>query len=276
MRRLKRAALIAALISPLGCSGGSSQGTGGTGGGGQGGAGGTSGDAAPPGTQATPGDYYPVKIGSTWLYRVTENGGAKITYKRVTIEAMENTGGMGPNAGKPAIRHLTCKGAVVQTGCDVPPGPTNPVDKTVGWWGVVESAGGKAYYNYREQAFTPHMLVTPVEEDWWDPYRIKFDGTQDHMKSGASYTEKFTEYKLVPPAGAVPSVENITWSMLAVNESVTIMANSGAPKTYQNCVRLLHTTATGQATKTFIYCLGVGKVKESGGQIEDLIDYKIP
>jgi hypothetical protein len=270
MRRLSRAALIAALIASGACSsGGPMSGTGGTGGT-------PAGDAAPMGTPATPGDYYPVKVGSTWLYRVSENGGSKITYKRVTIEAMEPTGGAGPNAGKTGIRHLTCKGAIVPTGCDVPPGPTNPVDKTIGWWGSMDMGGATVFLNYREQAFTPHMLTTPVEEDWWDPYRLRLDQTPDHMRSGASYTEKFTEYKMIPPGGAVPSVDNITWTVLAVNETVTITPSSGAAKSYPTCIRLLHTTALGATSKTFIYCLNIGKVKETGGQIEDLLDYKIP
>jgi hypothetical protein len=214
-------------------------------------------------------------VGSWWLYRVVDSTTLVTTYKRVSIEAMENVGGTGPNASKPGIRHLTCKGVSTPTGCNTPPGPTNPVDKTVGWWGSVDMGGGKVWVNYREQAFRPSNLVTPGEEDWWDPYRIKFDATPDHMKMGATYTERFTEWKMTPPAPAVSSVDNVTWTVGAINETIMVVPPTGAAKSYPNCVKISHSTALGASTKNFWYCRNIGKVKETGGQTEELIDSMI-
>ena len=105
MHRLNRIALLAAFAGALACSGGANGGDGGGGGsGGSGGAGGSDAGPTPDGGLPVAGDYFPVKVGSWWLYKVLDITTLTTTYKRVTIEALEPVGGTGPNAAKPAIR----------------------------------------------------------------------------------------------------------------------------------------------------------------------------
>jgi hypothetical protein len=46
-------------------------------------------------------------------------------------------------------------------------------------------------------------------------------------------------------------------------------------RTYTGCVQVSHSLATPGARKSFWFCRGIGKVKETGGQTEELIDHKV-
>jgi hypothetical protein len=243
----------------LGCS---SSGDGGMGG--AGGAGGFGVDL--PTAEA----YYPQKVGNSWTYLVTPTGVDLPSYKVVTIEAVEMVGGDGTSAVRPAYRHATCKSAPSVAACAMPPSATNRVDKTVGWLGMVDKTLG----NYREQSFKKGTEMM-VEEDWWEPYRIKIDNSPAHTTLGATWTDSYKEWKR-PVGGITTSTpQNETWTVLAVDDTVTITPPGGAPRSYPHCLKVTHSNNSGSMNKAFWYARGIGKVKETGTQIEELIDYKV-
>lgn len=257
MQGLIRIVLCAAIgVAGAGCGDGG-------GGGGTGGAGGI-GVELP-----TAESYYPQKMGNTWTYLVTPMADLP-SYKVVVIDGLEMVGGGGPMAARPAWRHTTCKSAKTIEACAMPPSATNPVDRTVGWLGMV----GKTLVNYREQAFKKATTTLTVE-DWWEPYRIKIDHEAAHTTANARWTETYKEYK--QPADGIRTVTTKmeVWQVLAVNDTVVINPPGGTPRTYSNCLKVTHSTATGAIDKVFWYAKGIGKVKEVGTQTEELIDYKV-
>jgi hypothetical protein len=258
MQRLIRFAFLAA-IGVAGC-GGSSDG----GGAATGGMGGYGVDIP------APDSYYPQKVGNSWTYLVTPIEVDLPSFKTVTIDAMEMVGGNGASRALPAYRHVTCKSAPTVEACSKPAGMDNRIDKTVGWMGMV----GKTLGNYREQAFKK-ATDTLVEEDWWEPYRTKIDMSPEHTVLGATWQDMYREFK--QPVGSVTTStsQNEKWTVVAVGETVSVTPPGGAVKTYPNCIKVTHTNSPGSMAKSFWYAKGIGKVKETGAQTEELIDYKV-
>jgi len=215
--------------------------------------------------------FYPQKVGNSWTYLVTPVVDVDLpSYKIVTIDALETVGGEGASAGRPAFRHTTCKSAPTVEACSKPASDTNRIDKNIGWMGM----NGLSLANYREQAFKrgTDMLV---EEDWWVPSRLKIDMSPAHTMAGATWTDTYKEFKHPTAGKTTTTTQNEKWTVLAVGETVTITPPTGPPRTYPNCIKLTHDNNSGSMTKTFWYARGIGKVKESGAQIEELIDYKV-
>jgi hypothetical protein len=249
--------LVCAAIGVAGCGGGSS-------GGGQGGMGGY-GVELP-----TAESLYPQKVGNSWTYLVTPVAVELPSYKVVTVDAMEMVGGTGNSAMRPAFRHTTCKSAPTPEACAMPASMTNRIDKTVGWMGMSD----KVLANYREQAFkkATDMLV---EEDWWEPSRIKIDMSPAHTVAGATWVDSYKEFKHPTGAAITSTTQNEKWTVVAVGETVTITPPGGTAKSYPNCIKVTHDNNSGSMTKTFWYARGIGKIKETGAQTEELIDYKV-
>jgi hypothetical protein len=236
--------------------------------GGTGGTGGTGGFGV---ELPTAESYYPEKVGNSWTYIVTPLADLP-SYKVVSIEAMELVGGTGTSKDRPAFRHVTCKSAPSPEACTMSPSANNKVDRTVGWLGMADKVLG----NYREQAFKKGT-DTLVEEDWWEPLRNKVDMSPEHTKLNATWVDMYKEWKK-PVNGITISTQQMeTWTVLAEDETVTVMPppNMGAVRTYPHCLRVSHTTSGGATAKNFWYAKGIGKVKETGGQTEELLDYKV-
>jgi hypothetical protein len=227
------------------------------------------------GGSPTTSEYYPLKVGNRWVFQVTvPNSIAPPTFKVVTVEAEEPVGGVGPSAALPSFRHKTCKEARSVEACAQPAGPSNPIDQTVGWWAVLGARDGAIAVNYREQTFKIAMPEKgPTEDDWWEPYRLRFDAQTPHMMLGVHFNEMFKEVKKPTKGGPTTMTsQTIGWVVDAVDEPVVVMPPSGAPRSYPHCIKISHTSGS---YKSFWYASGIGKVKEVGGQIEELIDYQL-
>ena len=215
--------------------------------------------------------FYPQKPGNSWTYLVTPLVDIDVpTFKVVKIDEAGPVGGDGGSAQRPAYRHTTCKESPSPEACKQPPGADNKTDQTVGWLGTYN----KVIANYREQAFKKFTTMM-TEEDWWEPYRTKIDQRPDHLMAGAMWTETFREYKRPWNGPMTVSKQTETWRVEAVGETIVVNPPGGAPRTYPNCIKISHNTATGATTKTFWYARGIGKVKEMGTQMEELIDYTV-
>jgi hypothetical protein len=183
--------------------------------------------------------------GNHWTYQVTDNG--VTSTKEVTIGPEEPVGGSGPNKDKLAHKVTTSKG-------------TN--DETISW----QSQVGDLVVRYREQSFGAMTGALQLEEHW-APYKLHVDGTAAHRVAGAEWLEQYDETK--SPAGDTPVTKEARdhWLVDGVDQEVTVPAG-----TFRAIVLR---KAGGTSTKTYWYVPGVGKVKETGGQTEVLVDFKV-
>ena len=206
------------------------------------------GDKADSGTEPEDSDkpYLPWTVGNTWTYRVT-NGG-EVTTKVVTIEEEEAVGGSGPHAEDMALRVVTKKGES---------------DQTISW----QARDGDRVLRYREQSF--HATTGELElEEHWDPYKLHFDGTVEHTAAKASWLESYDETKIHAKDGSEETAASRDrWVVDSPEEEVTVPAGTFRAVVVQK--------AGGSDVKTYWYVRGVGKVKETGGQTEELVSYEV-
>lgn len=203
------------------------------------------GNGADDGAIATSGPFLPWTVGNRWTYQVTGDG--ETSTKETTIESEELIGGSGPNAGETALRVVTKKGAV---------------DQTVSW----QALEGERVVRYREQAF--HATSGELElEEHWDPSKLHFDHSAAHTAAQASWLEEYTETKQEADEPPATETQRDVWTVDAVDQVVTVPAGTFRAIVVQK--------AGGSNLKTYWYVAGVGKVKETGGQTEELVDYMV-
>jgi hypothetical protein len=197
--------------------------------------------ALPPGD----GSFFPLVTGNSWTFRVTDAG--VVSMKTQTIGALEVVGGTGPNKDAMAYRATTTK--------------DDGGDMTVSWQAEVD---GKIV-RYREQAFATDATDLELEEHW-DPYKLRVDASEEHLMAGATWTETYMETKL--PVGMAPSTAtaNDAWRVISVSESVTVPAGT---------FDALVIEKTSGSPKRYWFVRGVGKVKETGTQTEELASYEV-
>jgi hypothetical protein len=195
------------------------------------------------------GPLLPWRTGNTWTYQVTE--GALVSIKITTIGELEAVGGTGPNADKMAFKVVTKK----HTG----------TDQTISW----QTAAGDRVIRYREQAYYPTGAQegTLEQEEHWDPYKLHIDGTTEHTVTGTTWLEDYMETKL--PVGGQPATHEARdlWSVVSEAEPVTVPAGTFTAVLLQK--------AGGSTTKQYWYVRGIGKIKETGGQVEELVSYMV-
>ena len=186
----------------------------------------------------------PLKEGNTWTYKVTEDG--EVGTKVITIGALETVGGSGPSKALKANKSVTEKSGG---------------GKTISWQAEVDGR----VVRYREQSIKKSGAVS--EEVHWAPPNLRIDGTAAHLEPDATWTETYEE-TVIEDGEAVTRKETDTWTVEGVDVAVTVPA--GTFRAYQ----LKKESASG-TPKTFWYVAGVGKVKETGGQTEELASYEL-
>jgi hypothetical protein len=109
------------------------------------------------------------------------------------------------------------------------------------------------------------ILGAVAERLTFVPADIRVD--LDTIDAGATYSQTYLEDH--DPSDGIPDVrKSQTFTVEAVDEAVTVPAG-----TYRT-VRVRRITDGGPA-KTFWYAKGIGKVKEVGGQLEELVASEI-
>jgi hypothetical protein len=227
---------------------GSAAGRGGNSGAGTGGSpnAGTGGDPDA-GEQPPPsGSYFPFATGNTWMFQVTRTDG--VTTKMQTIGPLEAVGGTGPNKDLMAFR--------VQSDKD------EGADMTISW--QVEADG--KIVRYREQAFRASTGELSADE-YWEPYKLRVDMNEERLIAGVTWTETYTQTKL--PVGGAPTTGPASdrWRVVAVDEEVTVPAGTFDA--------LVLEKLGGSSTKRYWFVRGIGKVKETGTQTEELMSYQL-
>jgi hypothetical protein len=186
----------------------------------------------------------PWAVDNSWTYQVTGDG--ETSTKVVTVGALEKVGGTGPKKDELANRTVTAKGER---------------DETISW----QTRVGDRVIRYREQSFKASTGELDVEEHW-DPHKLHIDGSANRIVAGAHWTEVYDETKIRAEGGTASAQRSDVWSVKSANEEVTVPAG-----TFQAVV----IEKKSNDTKTYWYVPGIGKVKETGGQTEELVTYTV-
>lgn len=225
------------LAVAAGC-GGSDDGGGGGGGGDTDGGGGGEG-----------GRYFPLEVGATWTYRVTDLGTAAVSSKTQSVEDFEEVGG--DKAGVMAFRLRS--------------------EKDNGYSLSWQEDAGTAIVRHREESYDQTDLFE--SEDWFDPGKLRIDESEAHVAQGATFTDTYTEMSIDHTNGDMTTTTSKTeeWRVEAVDEEVEVPAGTFV------CLRLFRSNDGNGTQKRYWFARGVGKVKETGGaQIEELASYSLP
>lgn len=198
------------------------------------------------------GSLYPLAVGNHWIYQVTGTDGT-ISSEVVSVAAQELVGGTGPNAALTAFR--------VVTGTKL-----NDPNGDIDWEAEVDSRAVR----YREESVGATKGVEKNESSW-DPPRLRVDETAAHTVAGAAwneptYTEVDTDVDsdgdggtLIPDGGITSQTEDDIWTVVGVDETVTVGAQSYVALHLR---RVNKDSATG--IKEFWFSHGIGLVKETG------------
>jgi len=265
MNLTKTCLLLVCVVGAASC-GSSEPGTG-MGGGGGSATGGSGGGSGQGGGSPVGDSYFPFKEGNTWTYEVKDTG--VTSWKTQTILGMEKIG-KGPTPNAMAYKVLTEKRKT---------GPTGAVtDKTESW----QSYAGAKLVRYREIDYKgAGATMTPNEEDWWDPFKVRIDERPNDkaLAKDLTWDEQYKEVKLlvkVPPVPeSAPVAHTDTWKVVDVGFDFTVKAG-----TLKNCVQLTKTSSTvvDDVGKNYWFCAGVGKAKEAsrtGISTEELIQFNV-
>lgn len=210
-------------------------------------------DAAAPGADlvdarqaATSGRYIPLSIGAGWTWNGydTLSGLSGPTDSRV--EAMEALTGAKAGISAFRVKSLTLSGY------------------TVNW----QQDTGTATVRHREQFFDATGALK--SDHVYTPSKLRLDEDPAHLVVGASWTEMYTDDVTAPTV--VPSrAATATWTVEAIDEMVSVPAGTFS------CLRV-HSVESGLNgyDSTFWFARNIGKVKESGTEVRELVGYSIP
>ena len=186
----------------------------------------------------------PFAVGASWTFRVTPLVGTPED-KTSTVEALEDVGGA--KAGITAFRVRTAK-----------------LDgSTVSW----QEDRCTSITRHREQTFD--LANVRNVDTIYTPDKIRIDETPAHTTMGASWTVSYTEVTTDSANQVTTIAKDESWTVEATAESVTVPAGTFT------ALRLRKVTS-GTADKQYWFVAGVGKVKETGDQTEELVTFTLP
>jgi hypothetical protein len=216
------------------------------------GAGGSGGDpAAGDATVLDGSTYFPLAVGATWTYRITNPAGATAD-KMTTVEALEPSNG---TSGPVAFR--TRNEALDGT--------------TINW----EQVTGVAVVRYRQHVLD--ATATAVLDKTYAPSSVVFDESGPHLVPGTIWSETYAQTQV--PVGGQPktSQETVKWTLEAVDDVVTV------PAGVFTCLRVRrhHSSSMNPADEVTWYAAGTGRVKETGAgtlsdETKELVTVRLP
>jgi len=190
---------------------------------------------------ATSGRYIPLVVGAVWTWRSSDTLSGLRGTTGSTVEALDTMTGNKAGVSAYRVRSTTLSGS------------------TVNW----QQDTGTATIRHREQFFDTSGAIT--SDHYFLPSKLRLDESAAHTTLGARWTENYNDQ--VTSSAAV----SVAWTVEAVDEMVTVPAGTF------KCLRV-HAVETGGAgyDSTFWFARNVGKVKETGTEVRDLMGYKIP
>jgi hypothetical protein len=121
---------------------------------------------------------------------------------------------------------------------------------------------------HREKTYDSMNVL--VDDQFYMPSKLRVDETPAHLASGAAWVMSYTERNVdVNTHVATLISKDEMWSVVNGAEPITVMGQS------MTAVHLNKKTS-GNADKDYWFVKGVGKVKETGDQTEELVSYTIP
>lgn len=184
----------------------------------------------------------PLVVGATWTYSISEPD-VPAREKTATIEALEDTGGR--KAGTIAYRQRTEKLDGV----------------TISW----NEDRCTSVVRHRERNYD--LADVEQSDQYYTPSKLRVDETR---ATGAQWTTSYTELEVNPATQmTVVITKDEAWSLVSANETVTVPAGTFTTVHF-------HKLTSGSAEKDYWWAAGVGKVKETGEQTEELTAYTIP
>jgi len=205
---------------------------------------GTSSDA---GTAPT-GRYFPLAVGASWGYQVT-NAGVTTGTKVQAVLALEDVGGT--KAGITAYKVQSTK-------------PSGKI--TISW----QEDTGTSLIRHREQTFT--STQTQETEEVYMPSKLRLDESVAHLAMGASFDVTYNEHIQDFVLNTVTDFSKTeTWTVEGIDVPVTVPAGTFS------CIQLHKVNAVTGSDKRYWFSRGVGKVREeSASQIEELTTFSMP
>jgi hypothetical protein len=205
-------------------------------------------------------EYLPLEVGNTWTFRVTDNNGASTT-KTTEVLEKQKVGGSGPNADVDAFFVRTTKTGVMSE------------DKTESWQGNVEFETGQfATVRYREIAYHAANGTKEMDEHW-DPYKLRVDNFHT-FENEPEWTETYTETKLHEDPALTDEIDVAHVDEWAVIEDDVPVSTPAGDFLARQIIRR-STNTDRSSDKIYWFVKGIGKVQETGGQEEKLVDCTI-
>ncbi|MDF3065804.1 MAG: hypothetical protein K0R38_1405 [Polyangiaceae bacterium] len=239
-----RSLLPALVLTLIGCGSVDPSASPGPGAGGDG-AGGSGGSLGPQGP------LLPWEEGNKWTYRITKDGVTSV--KTTTIGELTAVGGVGPNADLMAYHVVTAKGAEL-------------ADRTESWQ-AQDPEDEDRIIRFRELSFDATTGELELEE-YWDAAKLHIDGSPARTVKDASWLETYQEYKL--EVGLSPTDHEVRERWTVLDDDATVEVPAG---TFEHAIHLQKIGSS--TTKEYWYLRGVGKLKETGSQTEELEDYEL-
>lgn len=208
------------------------------------------------GSSTTPkpeGPLLPWAVGNNWTYKVTDTAGVS-SLKTTTIGEAELVGGDGPNADVMANHVTTAKG-------------TDLNDHTESWQ-MPSADDPDRIVRLREQSFDATSGKLELDE-YWDPAKLHIDGSAERTVAGASWLELYDETKLAVGLSPVTHTARERWTVIGDDETVEVPAG-----TFEHAIHF-QKAGSSDTAKNYWYLRGVGKLKETGSQTEELTEYHL-
>ena len=204
-----------------------------------------------------PAGFIPLKKGSVWKYFVRDTSSQLTTMKETVIEDLVEVP-MVP--GTMAYRIRTRKGISLR-------------DQTVSWQNRV----GATVLRYQEIAYHLPVGTAPPMEDiveWWSPAKLRLDESPERMRQGATWT---LEYKETSVEGGIRTdrMRSERWNVVGVNEEVRTGGQTYRALHVQRLGAESASSGSAGSDKHYWFACGVGKVKETGGQTEELTEFTL-
>jgi hypothetical protein len=185
--------------------------------------------------------YLPFEVGFTWEFRVTDPATGAVDTKGQAVVASENH----PCDGLPVLVQITSK-----------------------WDGErVESwfrREGDAIVRLRQIDYDERG--EKIRTQIFTPPRLRLDESPSRIASGAQYIDTYTATELDGSGQVIDSVqETDQWTVVDADLACS------TPMGEHRCLQVRRLRLRSGSVKEYSFVRGVGKVREEGGQLEQLV-----
>jgi len=197
------------------------------------------------GADMTPHNLFPLKVGATWSYAITDAQTGPAGTKTQTITGTTTL----PNISGDVFVAETQKPTAGQ--------------RTVSYQQDI----GPAVIRYSEDVF---FNTTKIYSEIYNPYKLRAPKAPVEVGTGCTFV--YHERDLDGAGATLSEIDKSESFVVEAIESVTVPAGP-----FNNAIKIHRTSQTTQSDKLFWYVEDVGKIKEVGsGQTEELSSYSIP